>query len=216
MPLPNHLKARKNPRQTRARVTMDAILEATAHIVLRHGYDGMTTNHVAERAGVSIGSLYQYFPSKEALVAAVLQKNADDNFAVIANALEKAAGLPLAEAVAIVAESMAQLHRDNLPWHGAIAGCSAKIDANEWEAELNERIEALTIAFLERYSADLRPGIDLNVAVLVIRNIGHSVFEHAVLNDQELFDGSRITDEIASATLAYLTSPSPRISSGAR
>ena len=184
---------------------MDAILEATTHIVLRHGYDGMTTNHVAERAGVSIGSLYQYFPSKEALVAAVLQKNADDNYAVMAEVLEKAEGLPLAEVIPMATEAMAQLHRNNLIWHGAIASCSAKIDANDWEQELNERISSLTIAFLERHRAHMRPGIDLEVAMVVIRNIGHSVFEHAIHNDPELFDNSRVTAEITSATMAYLT-----------
>ncbi|MEN7536999.1 TetR/AcrR family transcriptional regulator [Aurantiacibacter sp. DGU5] len=184
---------------------MDAILEATTHIVLRHGYEGMTTNHVAERAGVSIGSLYQYFPSKEALVAAVLQKNADDNFAVMAGVLEQADGLPLAEVIRLSVEAMAQLHRNNLTWHGAIVDCSSRIDAAEWEQELNERISTLTIAFLERYRDEMRPGIDLEVAMIVIRNIGHSVFEHAIQNDPELFDNARVTAEIASATMAYLT-----------
>jgi AcrR family transcriptional regulator len=69
---------RKEPRQERARVTVEAILEAAARILDRQGWKGFTTNAVAEVAGVSIGSLYQYFPNKLALVEAILRRHFDD------------------------------------------------------------------------------------------------------------------------------------------
>jgi len=56
---------RKLPQQDRSKVTVEAILTAAAHILTEHGYDNTSTNRIAERAGVSIGSLYQYFPNKE-------------------------------------------------------------------------------------------------------------------------------------------------------
>ncbi|KKD04002.1 TetR/AcrR family transcriptional regulator [Streptomyces sp. WM6386] len=62
---------RKRPRQERSQETYDAIVEAAAQLFERDGYTRATTNHVAERAGVSIGSLYQYFPNKDALLYAV-------------------------------------------------------------------------------------------------------------------------------------------------
>lgn len=65
------LKPRKSPRQCRSAETVRTILEGAARILEERGLDGYTTNAVAERAGVSIGSLYQYFPSKEALTAAL-------------------------------------------------------------------------------------------------------------------------------------------------
>lgn len=65
------LKAKKSPRQARARVTVEALLEATTRIVEQGGYEALTTNRVAEVAGVSIGSVYEYFPNKQALLAAV-------------------------------------------------------------------------------------------------------------------------------------------------
>lgn len=65
---------RKTPRQARAAVTVDAILDATAHILREGGLAGLTTNAIAERAGVSIGSLYQYFPGKEALLCALIRR----------------------------------------------------------------------------------------------------------------------------------------------
>jgi AcrR family transcriptional regulator len=69
---------RKEPRQERARATVEAILEAAAHILDRQGWARFTTNAVADAAGVSIGSLYQYFPNKLALVEAILRRHFDD------------------------------------------------------------------------------------------------------------------------------------------
>jgi AcrR family transcriptional regulator len=65
------LKQKKQPKQARAQATVQAIIEASAQILLQDGLGGLNTNVVAERAGVSIGSVYEYFPGKEAIVAAV-------------------------------------------------------------------------------------------------------------------------------------------------
>ncbi|WP_417243535.1 TetR/AcrR family transcriptional regulator [Celeribacter sp.] len=66
-------KPKKTPRQARARATYQAILEAAAHILEHGGPTALTTNLVAERAGVSIGSLYQYFPSKDAIIGELIR-----------------------------------------------------------------------------------------------------------------------------------------------
>ncbi len=68
------LQAKKQPRQARARATFDAIVEASAQILSAEGYTAVTTNRIAEVAGVSIGSLYEYFPNKQAIVATLLSR----------------------------------------------------------------------------------------------------------------------------------------------
>lgn len=65
---------RRSPKQARAEHTVEAIFEATAHVLRQEGEAGFTTNRVAERAGVSIGTLYQYFDSKEAILLALLER----------------------------------------------------------------------------------------------------------------------------------------------
>lgn len=65
---------RKQPLQSRSGETVNAIIEATARILESEGRDRLTTNHIAEKAGVSIGSLYQYFPNKEAILAELLRR----------------------------------------------------------------------------------------------------------------------------------------------
>lgn len=74
---------RKEPRQGRSRATLDAILDAAAHILGERGWVGLTTNATAEVAGVSIGSLYQYFPNKLALIEAVRRRHFDAVLAVL-------------------------------------------------------------------------------------------------------------------------------------
>ena len=68
-------KPRKAASQVRSRATVDALVEATARILVKEGFDKASTNRIADVAGVSVGSLYQYFPSKEALVAAVAERH---------------------------------------------------------------------------------------------------------------------------------------------
>ena len=80
---------RKSASQERSRLTVDALLEATARILVKEGYDRASTNKIAAVAGVSIGSLYQYFPGKEALVAAVIDRHKNEVMQVIRNALIK-------------------------------------------------------------------------------------------------------------------------------
>lgn len=100
---------RKAPRQARSRATIEVILESAARILGERGWTATTTNAVAERAGVSIGSLYQYFPNKLALVEAVRRRHFDDVLAVLRAAADTAA--PRARRVAAFVDGMINVHR---------------------------------------------------------------------------------------------------------
>ncbi|SEQ90776.1 transcriptional regulator, TetR family [Lentzea xinjiangensis] len=76
-PVHRRLDPRRKPRQVRAELTRDRILTAAAHVFSEHGYAAGTTNRIAERARVSIGSLYQYFPNKDAILAELLVRHVD-------------------------------------------------------------------------------------------------------------------------------------------
>src|SRR5262245_47873619 len=102
---------RKRPRQDRSRETVATILDATTRILVKHGFDGLTTNGVAKLAGVSIGSLYQYFPNKEALVAALFERHAEEMRAAIQAELARVATLPIPQAARAVIELTITAHR---------------------------------------------------------------------------------------------------------
>src|SRR3954454_8307498 len=89
-----HLRPRKIPSQPRAADTVAAIIEAAAQVLETEGFAGFNTNAIAQRAGVSIGSLYQYFPGKDALTIALMHRQANQ-FSADA---ERALGEPTAEA----------------------------------------------------------------------------------------------------------------------
>ncbi|MGH8504923.1 MAG: TetR/AcrR family transcriptional regulator [Stenotrophobium sp.] len=94
MSYPHDLVPKKQPTQPRARATVAAILDATAQILARDGYVGVTTNHVAEAAGVSIGSLYEYFPNKQSIIAAMLARELSQIADEVAASMRVALALP--------------------------------------------------------------------------------------------------------------------------
>jgi AcrR family transcriptional regulator len=91
------LNPRKKPRQRRSRVTIDVIFEATIQVLLANGLDRITTIQIADRAGVSVGSLYQYFPNKRALLAAIVRRHVGEVADATIAACESAHGRTLAE-----------------------------------------------------------------------------------------------------------------------
>jgi AcrR family transcriptional regulator len=104
--------ARRNPSQGRSRQTVDAIVEAAAQLLVEHGRAGVTTNAVAERAGVSIGSLYQYFPNKEAIFASLQERHRDQVVPLIQHTMTRLAdpGVDMVDAMVGLMRAMAELH----------------------------------------------------------------------------------------------------------
>ena len=89
----DRIRPRKRPSQARSQRTVDAILKAAAQVFSRRGYAATTTNHIAERAGVSIGSLYEYFPSKDALLAALMEAHIEEADAALSQAAAEDLGI---------------------------------------------------------------------------------------------------------------------------
>jgi AcrR family transcriptional regulator len=96
---------RKTPVQRRAAVTVGSISEATIQVLLKQGINQLTTTRVAERAGVSVGTLYQYYPNKQSLLFAVLAEHLDSVASAVEDACSRAQGKPLAEMMSTVVEA---------------------------------------------------------------------------------------------------------------
>ena len=103
---PATLNRRKAPRQARSAVTVDAIFEGTIQVLLTCGPIRLNTTRVAQRAGVSVGTLYQYFPNKQALLFAVLERH----LAMLANALEVACGDHRGATAEVMAEAVVKAY----------------------------------------------------------------------------------------------------------
>jgi AcrR family transcriptional regulator len=105
---------RKTPRQARAQATVEAIIEAAARIIETHGLQALTTNRIAETAGVGIGSLYQYFPAREAILTALITRENASFAAAMQGAFATAAPLPETLQALITAATTHQLSRVTL------------------------------------------------------------------------------------------------------
>lgn len=97
---------RKQPVQQRSKALVAALLDATARLLVTIGYIAITTNKVAEKAGVGIGSLYEYFPNKESLVAALIERNSMEIVKEIQLGMERALQKPHEEALRFWLEKM--------------------------------------------------------------------------------------------------------------
>ena len=106
------LEPRKTPIQARATVTVEAIFEATIQVLLSHGGDRLTTSRVAERAGVSVGTLYQYFPNKQSLLFAVFEDHVNKVAMAVEWACEQAHHKPLADMIRQVVEAYVTVKMD--------------------------------------------------------------------------------------------------------
>jgi AcrR family transcriptional regulator len=105
--------ARRRPAQRRALATVEAILDAVIRILKREGFSALTTNHIAEVAGVSIGSVYQYFSDKSAIFAALHQRHIDEIDRLIASTLVKHAASPLDELIRALVDAMVDAHTND-------------------------------------------------------------------------------------------------------
>ncbi|MEE4160020.1 TetR/AcrR family transcriptional regulator [Pseudomonas viridiflava] len=115
------VKPRKIPAQARSRATVDAIIQATTYILTKVGWDGLTTNAIAERAGVNIGSLYQFFPNKEAIIAELQRRHVAATRTDLVNVLQDLPESPtLRGALTMIVEMLVAEHRVAPAVHKAI------------------------------------------------------------------------------------------------
>lgn len=110
---PPPTEPRKRPRQARAQATWEALVEAAAQLLAQDGLARLTTNAVAARAGVSIGSLYQYFPNRDALMLALIERQQAQQAAALASAFARLPAADLRASVALLIRAAMEQQRAN-------------------------------------------------------------------------------------------------------
>lgn len=109
------LAPRKLPKQERSRQTVEAILQAAAEVFADEGYASANTNRIAERAGVSIGSLYQFFPNKDAILSSLLERHLDEARTFMEEEIPRLlqSGMPLETMLDRAVDALMKLHERN-------------------------------------------------------------------------------------------------------
>ena len=146
--VPAALKRRKTPRQARSAVTVEAIFDATIQVLLAQGSNKLNTTRVSQRAGVSVGTLYQYFPNKQALLLAVLERH----LAMLASAVEQACRDHRGQTVRLMAEAVATAYlRAKAQQHEvsrALYLIAIELDASKSVGDATHRAERAIVEML--------------------------------------------------------------------
>jgi len=203
-------KPRTNPRklasQERSRLTVEALIEATARILTKDGYDRASTNRIADAAGVSIGSLYQYFPSKEALVAGVIDRHTQGVLQVVRNALLKVAMRPIEEAARELVRVMIDAHRVNPKLHRVLAEQVPRVGRLDNIQAIDREAYALVRAYLEAHRDELGI-VDTDMAAFVCVTTVEALTHAAVMHRRDVLSDERanaFVDEVTALILRYL------------
>ncbi len=204
MPRKSPTRPRKAARQERSQATVDAILQASARLFAEGGLDEVNTNHIAELAGVSIGSLYQYFPTKQAILGELIDRHSDQTMAALQTKLADFAVRPIPDVLREVVEILLEadtidlnLHRvflDKLPDAGRIEQRYGEI--RRMTAVVRERL-------LEQRRSDLAVG-DLDVAAVVLVHALEAVTNAVVFEFPERLRDPALVDEITALAVRYL------------
>ena len=181
MPRKPPTQPRKTARQQRSRATVDALVEATARILVREGFDKASTNRIAEVAGVSIGSLYQYFPCKEALVAAVIDRHRQRIAGAVRGELAGLMERPVHEAMRMLVAVAVKAHRIEPRLHRVLAEQIPRVGKLKDAETFSRENFALFKAYLEHHRDALRVD-DLDLASFVCVTAIEALTHNAVLH----------------------------------
>ena len=140
---------RKRPIQARSAVTVEAISEATIQVLLSQGEERLTTTRIAERAGVSVGTLYQYFPNKQSLLFAVLEHHVNNVAARVEAACVSARHKPLAEMIKEMVEAFVDTKMERADISVALYRVSADVGGTTLTKRASQRLRKAVEAMLQ-------------------------------------------------------------------
>jgi AcrR family transcriptional regulator len=199
--------ARKQPHQARARMTVGAILDGAVQILDREGLDAATTTRIAEVAGVSIGSLYQYFPHRDAILNALQDREFERALAMLAGILaEGNLDRTPRETVTAVVHGLASLYRTCPGLHRVLAIEGLRVAEAERVHAFDRRCIAMVQSFLSSTRARVRRQ-DLNAAAFVAFQAVRAVMLASLLERPAGLTESAVTSELVDLLLGYLIAP---------
>jgi AcrR family transcriptional regulator len=201
------LEPRKPPVQKRSKATVDDILSAAAQIFEAHGYAAGTTNRIAEKAGVSIGTLYQYFPSKEAIAVALLERHIADTD----RRLHEWVGHMIAEQHGLHAAlhdyvtGMLEIHSGR-PRLQHILLEETPLPERVHQALLEaERSAARTVAGLLRVYPEIKHTHLEHIGFLVVQTVESLTHRFAAHPDEHFITKTAFVNDVVTMLFAYLT-----------
>jgi len=193
---------RRKPKQRRSRQTVEAILDAVLRILRREGNRGVTTNRIAEVAGVSIGSVYQYFPDKRAIFAALHERHIEQIDRMVERTLVEHAASPLTELMTALIEGMLEAHRADPELYEMMA---AEVPHRAGGTrDFSVRLHGAFRLALAARARELKKGRDLDRMAFVVGNLVDALSHAALMRRPAGMTLAQTKAEAVRAVLAYL------------
>ncbi|CUI93131.1 TetR/AcrR family transcriptional regulator [Achromobacter xylosoxidans] len=201
---------RKSPRQQRSQQTVDTILQATARVLAEHGYAGTNTNRIAETAGVSVGSLYQYFPNKNALIAALHDRHDKQMLALIDEVLDGNPAATLRERVAAIVAASLHAHLLEPALHRVLEREFPLFDQPRDHSRADQDIHRRMRHLLELHREEIAQQ-DRELATYVVLRIMESLVHAVALEPPAGFDPRQLEGAVVDAVMGYLGTPTASV-----
>ncbi|MCO5399700.1 TetR/AcrR family transcriptional regulator [Ralstonia soli] len=199
---PVQIAVRRKPRQARSFMTVEAILEAARILFARDGFEATSTTRIAEVAGVSVGSLYEYFTSKEALVAKLIKCHCDYLMALYGNAFKAVEGQGLEALVDAWIDTTADAYAENVALQRVLLEQMGRVSKLR-------HLQRVSMAFTDLLEQALRVcgepigRPDLHLAAFVMESAGEALIHRSIIYTADLF-GYELRRELKVMLILYL------------
>ncbi|MFW7378974.1 MAG: TetR/AcrR family transcriptional regulator [Oligoflexus sp.] len=197
------ISPRKMAKQQRSRSLVQTLLDATARVLVSDGYDRMSTNQIACVAGVSIGSLYQYYPSKEALVAALIDRQLEQDLPKIQSRIDELAQQDINTKIAEISLFLFQLYQKDSILRRILIEEVPRIGKiqRQFEIELKVANEIYDALFEKE---NMSPSAEGCLVRFILTKAVIGILHGAILDRESSFDYKLIAHEVAQLVTAYI------------
>lgn len=193
---------RRTPQQDRSRAMVERIIAGGQRVLLRDGYHNTSTNRVAAEADISPGSLYQYFPNKQAILAAVIDRHATELSAQLTAVLADRLDVPGPELAQAAFNGLLDVLTENIEFLRLVVEVLPRRQSESWTAALEQRISDLVTAYLSINKAQTRVAEPATSAWILVRMVEHLSIQYVL--EAPAISRERFIEELSELTLAYV------------
>ena len=182
---------------------VETIIEATARVLIKNGYAKTNTNLIAERAGISVGSIYQYFPNKDALVVALHERHLQQMHQVIDESLSGPKKTTPRKYITTIVRALLTAHLIEPDLHKILEQELHFLTTANTESHSEKKIFSVLRRLLEEIRTQITP-TNLDLAVWVVKQIVVSMVHAVVIEQPKQFSVDEMEQAITDTVMGYL------------
>jgi AcrR family transcriptional regulator len=202
------VEPRKEPKQERSRQTYQVILQGAAKIIRKFGVHKFSTNKVAEESGVSIGSLYQYFPSKEAVIAALIDQTFEHEYGRLRTRLsEMTPSLGAREVITQIFSHYYKVDSEELTYRKVMIGAVSMVDKNGEALRFHRAMAQLIMDFMGEHYQVVKDGRDQETTLFIVQYMLRATALSSIDENIEKINVDQLVEELTETLMNFIKVP---------